>query len=389
MRTQIALLGLLFAACTSSGAGDDHADDAPATCGNGAVDPGETCDDGNTDDFDGCLATCEQVDPIVADPGVWTYIEVPDTACIDGTTAGFSINPGTDPSHVLIYLEGGGACFNTYCDSLFTWSGNTPTAGGVFDRGNTANPVADWTMIYVPYCSGDIFAGDSEAMVGGSMRTFHGYSNFTKFLERWVPSFTDAQQVVLSGSSAGGFGAFSNFPQTQDAFKDIPVTLIDDSGPPLSSDVFPPCLQTIFRDTWGLDKTLAGECGDDCADTSDYVRDFLDHVRAKYPNLSAGIFSSMGDTTIRLFAGYGWYGGYNMCAEVPQQVSATVYGQGLLDLRAHIGGGGDVGMYLTAGQNHTILRSTGFYDGSLGTMSPAEWLAQTIGGAPADVGPPD
>ena len=40
----------------------------PATCGNGAVDPGETCDDGNTTDGDGCSATCQtEVAPIHVD----------------------------------------------------------------------------------------------------------------------------------------------------------------------------------------------------------------------------------------------------------------------------------------------------------------------------------
>jgi cysteine-rich repeat protein len=34
-------------------------DGAPATCGNGALDPGESCDDGNAASGDGCSATCE------------------------------------------------------------------------------------------------------------------------------------------------------------------------------------------------------------------------------------------------------------------------------------------------------------------------------------------
>ena len=30
-----------------------------AVCGNGTVDPGETCDDSNTTDGDGCSSTCQ------------------------------------------------------------------------------------------------------------------------------------------------------------------------------------------------------------------------------------------------------------------------------------------------------------------------------------------
>lgn len=59
MRTPVltALLGLSLFACAGeiTGGGDD---DVPENCGNGAVDTGETCDDSNTVDGDGCSATC-------------------------------------------------------------------------------------------------------------------------------------------------------------------------------------------------------------------------------------------------------------------------------------------------------------------------------------------
>jgi hypothetical protein len=384
-------IGIGAAACTSDsgGPGDDGDDDAAALCGNGVVDDGETCDDGdNGNDFDGCLAECEAVDLLATDALVWTYVEIPGTRCIDGTASGFSINPNPDSPNLFIYLEGGGACFNEYCDSLFTWSGNTPGSGGIFDRANEANPVRDWNMVYVPYCSGDIYAGDNEVMLGGEMRYFYGYSNFTAFLQRWVPSFADADQVVLSGSSAGGFGAFTNFPQTQDAFGDVPVTLIDDSAPAMSSDVYPPCLQALFRETWGLDKTLATQCGDDCANDDDYILDYLDHVRSRYPDLRGGIFSSQQDSTIRLFAGYGWSNGYNMCGALPSQVSGAVYTQGLNDLRQHLTDGGPgFGSYYITGASHTILRSNGFYDTAIDGKSPADWVGDAVRGEPTHVGP--
>jgi hypothetical protein len=193
---------------------------------------------------------------------------------------------------------------------------------------------------------------------------------------------------VLSGSSAGGFGAFSNFPQTQRAFGDVPVTLLDDSGPPMSSEVFPPCLQETFRTVWGLDRTLVAECGDDCADPDDYVLSYLDHVRSEFPDMRGGVFSSLEDTTIRLFAGYGWYGGWNMCAEYPTSVTGPKYTEGLDELRQHIEGGGPgFGTYFIGGSSHTVLRSGGLYSMSAGGTSPAEWMASTLEGIASHVGP--
>ncbi|HEY5927554.1 MAG TPA: pectin acetylesterase-family hydrolase [Kofleriaceae bacterium] len=384
----LAVATAVTAACSgSSGMGDDGGDDVPASCGNGTPDTGEQCDDGNDDRFDGCRPDCTAVDPIMPPAMMWQFFEIPGTKCIDGTPAGFSVNFNPASTKMVIYLEGGGACFNSYCESLFTRSGNQPTNGGIFDRANAANPARDWTWVYVPYCSGDVYGGQADTMLGGKMRQFYGYSNFTAFLERWVPSF-DTDQVLLTGSSAGGFGAAVNYAQTQRAFGTTPVALIDDSGPPMAKEVFPPCLQTLWKTVWGLDKTMLAECGADCTDPNDYIADVFDHVRSEFPDMRGGLFSSVGDQTIRAFAGYGWSGGYNMCADIPNAVTATVYQQGLTELRTRMmAAGTGFGTYYVTGNGHTILRGAGFYSTNVGGMTVPQWIEGTLTGTAAHVGP--
>jgi len=377
-------LVLVATGCSQSSTGDD--DDIPANCGNGSVDTGEQCDDGNDNRFDGCRPDCTAVDPIQATPMTWQYFEIPGTKCIDGTPAGFSVNYNPASTKLLVYLEGGGACFNGYCDSLFSRGPNQPSSGGIFDRANAANPVSDWSWVYVPYCSGDVYAGDAETMLGGKMRQFHGYANITAFLERWVPSFP-ADKVVLSGSSAGGFGASVNFAQAQRAFGTTPVVLLDDSGPPLSEAVFPPCLQTLWRTVWGFDKTLLAECGSDCSNPDKFISDTFEHMRREFPTMHGGVFSSVADQTIRAFAGYGWAGGYNVCGEIPTAVTATVYQQGLDELRTRLSSGAGMGTYYIAGSTHTILRSSSFYTTTVGSTTVPQWISTTISGETAQVGP--
>ncbi|HUS30686.1 MAG TPA: pectin acetylesterase-family hydrolase [Kofleriaceae bacterium] len=377
---------LLLAACTSSPGDDMTGDDGPATCGNNSVDTGEQCDDGNDNNFDGCRSDCTMVDKLTADPMAWRYFEIPGTKCIDGTPAGFSVNYNPASTKIAIYLEGGGACFNTFCDSLFSRGGNQPSAGGIFDRANAANPLKDWTWVYVPYCSGDVYSGQADTMVGGKMRSFYGYSNMTAFLERIVPSFT-VDQALLTGASAGGFGAAVNYTQTQRAYGSIPVTLIDDSGPPMSADVYPPCLQTLWKTTWGLDKTVVKECGADCSGAT-FVEETFDHMRQEFPNMKGGLFSSTGDQTIRTFAGYGWSGGYNMCKDTPSAATTTVYTAGLNALRTKVQGeGGNFGTYYISGSSHTILRSANFYTTQAGNVMLTKWIGDTLAGTPAHVGP--
>ena len=60
---------------------------AGALCGNGVVDPGEACDDGNTADNDGCSATCG--------------IEVTDPGTMTGTDGGGCCSTGTSPTGAL------------------------------------------------------------------------------------------------------------------------------------------------------------------------------------------------------------------------------------------------------------------------------------------------
>ena len=95
MRSVLFIVLAAAAACSASpdgGGDDDGSGDIPASCGNAAPDPGEQCDDGNDNRFDGCRPDCTKVDPIAPTAMTWQYIEIPGTKCIDGSPAGFAIN---------------------------------------------------------------------------------------------------------------------------------------------------------------------------------------------------------------------------------------------------------------------------------------------------------
>ncbi|MEP6862757.1 MAG: myxococcus cysteine-rich repeat containing protein [Deltaproteobacteria bacterium] len=60
------------------GGGDDQ---QQPTCGNGVVDPGETCDDGNTNNGDGCSSTCQTEN--TAAPRVGVTVDNPTLPAMD------------------------------------------------------------------------------------------------------------------------------------------------------------------------------------------------------------------------------------------------------------------------------------------------------------------
>lgn len=237
-----------------------------------------------------------------------------------------------------------------------------------------------------PVLLGDVYAGENETTLGGKKRYFYGYSNIRSYLERIVPAF-QVDQVLLTGLSAGGFGSTINFPQTQRAFGSVPVTLFNDSGPPMSVTVYPPCLQKIWRTVWRLDKTLLAECGSDCNDAEAFGDDYFAHILKTFPTMHGGLYSTLSDQTIRAFAGYGWTNGYNMCGNSSVAPSGTVYTQGLNEIRTAAQGTAGFGSFYIAGTAHTRLRSSSFYTTMVGGVTLPVWLGNLINGTSATVGP--
>jgi pectinacetylesterase len=304
---------LLFAACggSGSGGGDDAGPADAAAAGGDARGVGE--------------------------PGTWTFVPVAGSTCMDDSPTGVGVNLG-GTGKLVIYMEGGGACFNNFtCSGVAHPDGfdgadlESVTAEygsrGLFNRDDPDNPFRDWSYVFLPYCTGDIFAGAAPDGFGG--RNQVGYQNVGAWLDVIIPAFADVDQVVLAGSSAGGFGALYNFDRVQQAFGAVPVTLLDDSGPPMGDDYLAPCLQQQVRDLWNLDATLPADCADCVDQAGGGLVNAAPYLAAKYPDRRFGLISSTTDGVIRLF--FGW--GYPSCASPGGNLPAALFEEGLADLR--------------------------------------------------------
>lgn len=87
------------------GAGRTGAD-APPGCGNGVVDPGETCDDGNVLDGDCCSATCQAEETRFGDLGATACVDGAGTSrCLDGVdNDGDGLVDAHDPECATLHL---------------------------------------------------------------------------------------------------------------------------------------------------------------------------------------------------------------------------------------------------------------------------------------------
>jgi hypothetical protein len=320
-----AFLGL--AACSSSGGGTTTTTpgtgSSSSSTGTGGTTPGTSSSSSSTGTGGTEAGTGGSLPlgmPITAPDSTWTWVPFDNAFCADGSSTGIGVNLSSTSTRVLIYLEGGGACWNeATCYTLMSavnfttgysetnfMADSTDQAGlaepnGFFDRTATANPFQDYSYVYVPYCTGDIFAGNNVVTYGTNTAHYVGFTDFTAYLERIVPTFPTADRVILSGSSAGGFGAAVNWWQTQQAFGKIRVDLIDDSGTPMPPDVVPstnPTAQAWFS-AWNLGATLPPGCTA-CQTRLDAILGYYDQI---YPDHRAALLSYTEDTVLPLFFG--------------------------------------------------------------------------------------
>jgi hypothetical protein len=325
--------------------------------------------------------------PLVAPAGEWAWAPFSGSRCMNGSATGLGVNLSTRSDKVLVYLEGGGACFNSYSCTFMVANANgygktqfnqwVDQAGrrGVFDRGDMDNPFRDWSYIYVPYCSGDVHAGSNASGPGGRMHL--GAVNMDLYLRRLVPTFANASQVVLSGTSAGGAGAALNYDRVQQAFGSTPVLLLDDSAPVFSDAYLKPCLQRQWREAWKLNDSLPADCTE-CRTGDGGLVNVLPFLARKYPQRRMAMVISNADATFRAFFGFGYS---NTCTEL-STVPVADFQQGVADLRNRLAGTPNFRLYSPAAAKHGYLDDMPLGRTSVAGVKLTDWLRTLVGTGP-------
>jgi hypothetical protein len=359
-------------------------------------------------DFVSTLPPLEPGQPIEVEPHTWTWVPVPEARCQGDDATGMYFNLG-DPEKLVILMEGGGACYNAFtcalslaihplgASALDTPAISAAYGNNLFNRDDPQNPVRDYSYVFFPYCSGDVFAGASSSASGYEGRTQQGYYNVRAYLRRLIATFPTAEKVVLTGVSAGGFGAGFNFDQVQEAFgQHTRVYLVDDSGPPMLPEQMTPCLQERWREAWSLDDIMPPEsacpgCRNPRSDVG--VAGMLEYLATKYPSRRLAVISAVHDGVIRQFFGFGLDDcrGLDPPLNLPlagPSVSPEAYEAGLKALLAYaesIPNGATMrGFLVPDSEMHTFLVAPGaFANTVVDGISLGEWLRQLVEDDPA------
>jgi hypothetical protein len=337
------------------------------------------------------IVPVDEGDPIDAPDKVWTYVELPGSTCRDGSVTGIGVSINPDSDKLVIFMEGGGACFNDLTCRV------NPTSWGADNLGDgpssallarsAPNPMADWNMVYVPYCSGDVFTGTNPSGYGGGPMT--GYTNFTKALERLVPTFKGkVDEVVLTGISAGGFGAAWNWMRTQDAFADVPVHTLDDSGQPLGTEYLSTCLQKHMTQLWGWKDSVHPACKDCDVEGGNIVRPLIEKALSRNkPGARFALLTHNEDSVIKGFFAFGREDCEALDGNIIQQgitlssgYPAGLFTQGIDELRAGVSKYDNVAIYEVAGGSHVVLGSEDGWGTAVSGVTVLDWTKQFLAG---------
>jgi hypothetical protein len=155
-----------------------------------------------------------------------------DCKCADGSKFWFWIREA-NPEKVVFYLQDGGACFSAETCApergLYrTRIDEGPTGeGGVFDFADARNPFADYSIVYVPYCTGDVHIGNATTEYAPRLTVQHkGYVNGTAALDHLAAAFPGATDVVVIGESAGSIAAPLYAGLASDRLPDARITVL-------------------------------------------------------------------------------------------------------------------------------------------------------------------
>ena len=167
--------------------------------------------------------------------------------CMDGSDYSFFARRGT-VNKLVMYYQGGGACWEKLTCALPACDTNVDVdpngrdnpnnfSSGFADANNPMNPFRNWHTVFVSYCGCDIHFGDAaQDYVSGPNDTsplhveHRGYQN-ARVVEKWAREhFIAPEEVFVTGSSAGAYGAWFHAPQLHEVWPWAQFHVLADAG---------------------------------------------------------------------------------------------------------------------------------------------------------------
>jgi hypothetical protein len=320
--------------------------------------------------------------PIVGLQTGWNRIDGgPGTHCAGDQPFAFFARQG-DPRRLMIYFQGGGACWNSSnCDlrgkpTFDPWVDSTDSpahAGGIFDLANASNPVRDFSMVFVPYCTADLHLGartltyytTSVAEAARDFTIHHaGAANVSNVLEWVYASVARPELVFVAGSSAGAIPSPMYAAQIARHYRQARVVQLGDAAGGYHASAIPGILAR-----WGAMEMLRRDSAYRAVDSAAMTFETLYIVSARQvPRATFAQFNTAEDGTQLAFLEQLGERGVPLPSLLAFNLN-KIRNQNLA-FRS----------YTAPGSLHTILQRPAFYTLTVDNVRVRDWVAALIEG---------
>jgi hypothetical protein len=266
----MAITVLALAGCEADDVGDDEVAEDSTT-------DTETGEETETDETETDTETGEELPPPPPAYDTWVKIELEGTTCSDGSQYKFFTNWHEGAEDLVVIFEPGGACWDYESCSGALGILGAANPNGIPDnhmeaweihsplvrRDSSQNPMRDWNIVFVPYCTGDVHTGSNLAQYtsedGTQQLTYHhaGHDNML-IVSDWLGwQFQGTDRMYAGGCSAGGVGSNVNYHFLREAIAPNHGYLVNDSGPLFPDSINSKPLHDTIRAAWNLDAVIA------------------------------------------------------------------------------------------------------------------------------------
>jgi hypothetical protein len=269
---------------------------------------------------------------------------------------------------LMIFLQGGGACWFGLCAANSEAEEGIPAAG-ILNPNLAINPLARISTVYLPYCDGGLFASDADVDSdnnGVTDRFHHGLKNLSAALDVGVRAFPAPRRIVLAGVSGGGYGTLFALPIVRQLYPGVPIDVLNDSGIGITRPNDPNFNKDIIE-YWNIGSFFPASCPECVVQGSS--AGIINWQLKQDPDTRLGMLSYSQDSTIGTF--FLGIGGPAFEA-VLRSTLADVEAANPDRMRS----------FVRAGTTHTFME--GDLTISVEGVSVAEWIDDMLYGTTAD-----
>jgi hypothetical protein len=312
----------------------------------------------------------------------WNMLEPGgDTLCSQGTEYIFFARPA-NPDKLMIFFDGGGACwFGMICNvegPMVTYQpfaspeGDNPElADGVFNLVNEENPFADYSMVFVPYCTADVHMGNSDTSyeVPGQDEeiTIHhnGNNNATTVLDWVYENFDAPEMIFVTGSSAGSIPSPFYGGLVAEHYPDAQIAVLGDG----SGGYHVQAATLLVNEAWGVLSVVPDwEEYEDYTDATLTFEDYYIASATRFPDVTFATYNTAHDETQYNFLALLGEGGRLL----PDQLDAAfTYITDEID---------NFNYFIAGGELHTILALPEFYTYAVDGVRFVDWITAYAAG---------